>query len=145
VTSSGYLWLKAFHIIFVVTWFAGLFYLPRIFVYHSSADDAPSRERFKVMEAKLYRIIMRPSMLLATGLGVWLLVLGWDSFAGSLWLWVKLTAVLGLLGYHHYCARLIRAFAADENPHSEKFYRWFNELPALVLILAVIMVVVKPF
>ena len=143
--TGGYLWLKALHIIFVVTWFAGLFYLPRLFVYHSSTDDAASNERFKLMEAKLYRIIMRPSMLLATALGLWLLVLGWESFAGSLWLWIKLTAVIGLLGYHHYCARLVKAFAADENPHSEKFYRWFNELPALVLILVVVMVVVKPF
>jgi putative membrane protein len=141
----GYLWLKALHIIFVVTWFAGLFYLPRLFVYHSSAEDAASSERFKVMEGKLYRIIMRPSMLLATALGLWLLVLGWAGFADSVWLWIKLAAVVGLLGYHHYCARLIKAFAADENPHSEKFYRWFNELPALVLILVVIMVVVKPF
>jgi putative membrane protein len=143
--TAGYLWLKALHIIFVVTWFAALFYLPRLFVYHSSSTDAISRDRFKVMEGKLYRVIMRPSMLLATGFGLWLLFLGWNGFAGSGWLWVKLTAVVALLGYHHYCARLVRAFAADANPHSETFYRWFNELPALVLILVVIMVVVKPF
>jgi putative membrane protein len=145
VLTTGYLWLKALHIIFVVTWFAALFYLPRLFVYHSSTNDALSLERFKVMEGKLYRVIMRPSMLLATGFGLWLLVLGWQGFASSAWLWVKLAAVVGLLGYHHYCARLIKAFAADASPHSEKFYRWFNELPALVLILVVIMVVVKPF
>ena len=143
--TTGYLWLKAFHIIFVVTWFAALFYLPRLFVYHSSTDDEAGRERFKIMEAKLYRIIMRPSMVLATGLGLWLLVLGWESFSRAGWLWVKLAAIVGLLGYHLYCARLIKAFAADENPHSETFYRWFNELPALVLILVVIMAVVKPF
>lgn len=145
MTATGYLWLKALHIIFVVTWFAALFYLPRLFVYHSSAEDAVSRERFTVMEGKLYRIIMRPSMLLATGLGLWLLALAWSSFAGSIWLWIKLAAVVGLLGYHHHCARLVKAFAANENPHSEKFYRLFNELPALVLIVVVIMVVVKPF
>lgn len=141
----GYLWLKALHIIFVVTWFAGLFYLPRLFVYHTGTDDAAGRERFKVMERKLYRIIMRPSMLLATGFGLWLLVLRWQSFADSLWLWVKLATVVGLLGYHHYCARLIRAFAEDANPHGEAFYRWFNELPSLVLVVAVIMAIVKPF
>ncbi len=145
MTTAGDLWLKALHIIFVVTWFAGLFYLPRLFVYHSSADDTVSQERFKVMEAKLYRIIMRPSMALATASGLWLLVLGWESFSGSVWLWIKLAAVVGLLGYHHHCARLVKAFAANETPHSEKFYRWFNELPALALILVVIMVVVKPF
>ena len=145
MTSAVDLWLKALHIIFVVTWFAALFYLPRLFVYHSSAEDLISRERFKVMERKLYRVIMRPSMLLATGFGLWLLILGWESFARSFWLWIKLTAVVGLLGYHHYCARLVKAFAADENPHHEAFYRWFNELPALVLFVVVIMVVVKPF
>lgn len=143
--NTGYLWLKALHIIFVVTWFAGLFYLPRLFVYHSVADDAVSRERFKVMERKLYRIIMQPSMILATAFGLGLLVLAWQSIAASVWLWVKLATVVGLLGYHHYCARLIRAFAEDASPHTEGFYRWFNELPSLVLIVAVIMVVVKPF
>ncbi|MFP6836170.1 MAG: protoporphyrinogen oxidase HemJ [Pseudomonadales bacterium] len=143
--SNVDLWLKALHVIFVVTWFAGLFYLPRLFVYHASADDSVSRERFVVMEGKLYRIIMRPSMVLATGLGLWLLVLGWESFSGALWLWIKLAAVTGLLGYHYYCSRLIKAFSADNNPHSERFYRWFNELPVLILVLVVIMVVVKPF
>lgn len=143
--TTGYLWLKALHIIFVVTWFAALFYLPRLFVYHCGATDSVSLERFKIMERKLYRIIMRPSMLLAIGFGLWLLILGWESFATSAWLWIKLATVAGLLGYHHYCARLIQAFAADANPHHEKFYRWFNELPALALVLVVIMVVVKPF
>ncbi|MDH3644583.1 MAG: CopD family protein, partial [Gammaproteobacteria bacterium] len=115
MTTTADLWLKALHIIFVVTWFAALFYLPRLFVYHSSTDDEAGRERFKIMEAKLYRIIMRPSMVLATGLGLWLLVLGWESFYRAGWLWIKLAAVVGLLGYHLYCARLIKAFAADEN------------------------------
>jgi putative membrane protein len=143
--STGYLWIKAFHVIFVITWMAGLFYLPRLFVYHSSASDEISLERFKVMEAKLYRIIMRPSMLLATAFGLWMLFLAWDAIAASGWLWVKLVAVVALLGYHHYCARLLRAFAADENHHSERFYRVFNEVPALLLVVIVIMVVVKPF
>jgi len=143
--STGYLWIKALHVIFVITWMAGLFYLPRLFVYHSSASDEISLERFKVMEAKLYRIIMRPSMLLATAFGLWMLFLAWDAFAASGWLWVKLVAVVALLGYHHVCARLLRAFAAGEDRHSERFYRVFNEVPALLLVVIVIMVVVKPF
>ena len=143
--SSGYLWLKAFHIISLVAWFAGIFYLPRLFVYHSAAEDTASRERFKVMEDKLYRIIMRPSMLATLVFGIWMLILGWAAFASSGWLWLKLLGVVALLGYHHYCGRLIRAFAAEADPHSEKFYRVFNEVPVLLLILIVILVVVKPF
>jgi len=143
--TTGYLWIKAFHIIGVVCWFAALFYLPRLFVYHSSATDTPSRERFKIMEAKLYRIIMRPSMIASLVFGLWMLALGWTGFATSGWLWVKLAAVALLLGYHHYCARLVKAFAEDRDPHSERFYRMFNEVPAVLLILIVILVVVKPF
>ncbi len=143
--AGAYLWLKAFHIIGVVTWFAALFYLPRLFVYHSTTEDEAGRERFKVMEDKLYRIIMRPSMIVAVGFGLATLALSWDAFAPTVWLWIKLVCVVLLLGYHDYCARLVRAFAADENPHSERFYRMFNEAPAILLILIVILVVVKPF
>lgn len=143
--STGYLWLKAFHIIGVVCWFAAMFYLPRLFVYHSSTTDDAGRERFKVMEDKLYRIIMRPSMIVTVVFGIWILLLAWDAFAASVWLWIKLAGVVLLLGYHHYCARLVKAFAADASPHSERFYRIFNELPVLLLILIVILVVVKPF
>jgi putative membrane protein len=143
--STGYLWIKAFHIIAVVCWFAALFYLPRLFVYHSSTSDDAGRARFKVMEQKLYRVIMRPSMIVSVILGLWLLALGWDAMATSGWLWVKIAGVVLLIGYHHYCARLVRAFAADQSLHSERFYRMFNEAPALLLILIVIMVVVKPF
>ena len=143
--GTGYLWLKAIHIIGVVTWFAAMFYLPRLFVYHTSTEDEAGKARFRIMEDKLYRIIMRPSMLITVVFGVWILVLGWSAFAGSLWLWIKLAGVVVLLGYHHYCARLVRSFARDENPHSERFYRIFNEVPALLLILIVVLVVVKPF
>ncbi len=142
---TTYLWLKAFHIIFVVTWFAGLFYLPRLFVYHSSATDQISKDRFKVMESKLYRIIMNPSMVLAVGLGIWLLVETWQAFSGQGWIWLKIFLVVLLIGYHHYCLRIMKSFATDQVPHSEKFFRIFNEVPALVLIVAVILVVVKPF
>ncbi len=143
--TTGYLWIKAFHVIFVITWMAGLFYLPRLFVYHSSAEDQLSRDRFKIMEGKLYRIITRPSMVLATVFGLWVLVLAWDAFSASGWLWLKLAGVVLLLAYHHYCARLLGAFAEDRSPHSERFYRLFNEIPALLLILIVVMVIVKPF
>jgi putative membrane protein len=143
--SNLYLWLKAAHIFGVVCWFAGLFYLPRLFVYHSSTTDEPGRARFETMESKLYRIIMRPAMLIAVGFGLWIMVLAWEAFSTQVWLWLKLVGVVVLLGYHHYCGRLIRAFAANENPHSERFYRLFNEVPALLLLLVVILVVVKPF
>ena len=140
-----YLWLKAFHIIFVVTWFAGLFYMPRLFVYHSGATDEVSRERFKIMERKLYRIIMNPSMILTLVFGIWLLVESWQAFSSQVWMWLKIVLVVLLIGYHHYCLRIIKAFAQDQVIHSEKFFRIFNELPSLVLIGAVILVVVKPF
>lgn len=143
--STGYLWIKSFHIIGVVCWFAGLFYLPRLFVYHSATADQAGRDRFKIMEGKLYRVIMRPSMIVSLVFGIWMLVLGWSAFASSGWLWLKLAAVVALLGYHYYCARIVFQLADDQNPHSEKFYRMFNEAPALLLILIVILVVVKPF
>lgn len=142
--TSTYLWLKAIHIIGVVTWFAALFYLPRLFVYHTQTEDEPGKARFCVMEAKLYRIIMRPSMIVTLVFGVWILFLSWEAYSTSIWLWIKLLAVLALLGYHHYCGRIIKDFASGENNHSEKFYRFFNELPVLLLIVIIIMVVVKP-
>ncbi len=140
-----YLWIKAFHVIAVVTWFAGIFYLPRLFIYHADATDAVSRERFKVMERKLYRIIMNPSMIVAVVLGLWLLVLRWQAYAGQGWLWVKVALVVVLIGYHHYCLRIMKAFARDEVIHDGRFLRIFNEVPALVLIGSVVLVIVKPF
>ena len=140
-----YLWLKAFHIIFVVTWFAGLFYMPRLFVYHCSTTDREGRERFKVMQRKLYRVIMNPSMVLTLVFGVWLLIESWQAYSTQVWIWIKVALVVALIGYHHYCLKIMKAFAEDRQLHSEKFFRIFNELPALVLIVAVILVVVKPF
>lgn len=136
------LWVKAFHIIAVVTWFAALFYLPRLFVYHAMSEDAVGIERFKVMERKLYRGIMTPSAVVAVALGLWL----WLGFgiSGS-WLHAKLALVTALLGYHWYCGRLLRDFRDDRNTRSHVFYRWFNELPVLLLVAIVILVVVKPF
>ena len=136
------LWLKAFHIIFVVSWFAGLFYLPRLFVYHAQATDALSNERFKVMERKLYRGIMLPAMILTVASGLWLW-LGY-GFAGG-WLHAKLALVLVLIAYHFWLRRLLGDFARDANRRSHVFYRWVNEAPTVLLVAIVILVVVKPF
>jgi putative membrane protein len=136
------LWVKAFHIIAVVTWFAALFYLPRLFVYHAMSEDSASIERFKVMERKLYRGIMTPSAVIAVTLGLWLW-LGF-GFSGG-WLHAKLALVTVLLGYHGYCGKLLRDFRDDRNRHGHVFYRWFNEFPVLILVAVVILVVVKPF
>lgn len=139
-----YLWIKAFHIIFVVTWFAGLFYLPRLFVYHAMVTDASSRERFKIMERKLYRGIMTPSAALTVIFGGWLLYLSPD-WLGHGWLQLKLLLVGLLIGYHAYCGKLIRRFRDDRNTRDHVWYRWFNELPVAGLISIIILVVIKPF
>jgi putative membrane protein len=135
------LWVKAFHIIFVVSWFAGLFYLPRIFVNHAMATEPAEIARLKLMEHKLYRF-MAPLAVLALVFGTWLW-LGY-GFGGS-WLYLKLLLVTGLVAYHLYCGRLVKIFAADQNHRSHKFYRFFNELPVLILTAVTILVVVKPF
>jgi putative membrane protein len=137
------LWVKSFHIIFMVTWFAGLFYLPRLFVYHAMAEDPISRERFKVMERKLFWGIMTPGAVLTILLGVWLW-LGWFRGASS-WLHAKIALVALLAGYHLWCWRLMRAFAEDRSIHSHRWYRWFNEFPTVVLFATVLLVVFKPF
>jgi len=137
------LWIKAFHIIFMVTWFAGLFYLPRLFVYHAMSGDSASRERFKVMERKLYYGIMAPGAVLTLVFGVWLW-LGWFRDAGS-WLHVKLALVAILIAYHLWCGKLLGDFRHDRDTKSHIWYRWFNEFPVLILIAAVILAVLKPF
>jgi putative membrane protein len=135
------LWVKAFHIVFVVSWFAGLFYLPRIFVNHAMATEPAEIERLKLMERKLLRF-MTPLAVLALVLGTWLW-LGW-GFGGG-WLHAKLALVVGLVVYHLYLARLQREFAADRIAHGHVFYRWVNELPVLILTAITILVTVKPF
>ena len=135
------LWIKALHIIFVVTWFAGLFYLPRLFVYHAMAEDAASRERFKVMERKLYRGIMAPGGILTVAFGGWLMSYG---HTGA-WLYAKLLVVALTIVYHLWCGKLLRDFARDRNTKSHVWYRWFNEVPVILLATAVVLVVVKPF
>jgi putative membrane protein len=135
------LWVKALHIIFMVTWFAGLFYLPRLFVYHAMAEDAVSRERFKVMERKLFLGIMTPGAVLTVVFGTWLWV-GWN-FSGK-WLVAKLVLVLALLVYHAWCGLLLLEFREDRNRRSHVWYRWFNEAPAVLLVFIVFLVVLKP-
>jgi putative membrane protein len=138
------LWVKAFHIIAVITWFAALFYLPRLFVYHAMADDEISIERFKVMERKLYFGIMTPSMIATLVLGGILLSNNMDYYISSPWMHIKLTSVLLLVGYHHWCLYHLKKFRDNKNSRSHVYFRYFNESPVLLLILIVVMVVVKP-
>lgn len=137
------LWLKAFHIIFIVTWFAGLFYLPRLFVYHALATDQGVRDTFKIMERKLMvmthlggALSILFGLILLWGLPVWL---------SHGWMQLKLGLVLLLLAYHFWCFRLVRDLAADEINHSHVWFRWYNEVPVLILIPVVLLVVLKPF
>ena len=140
-----FLWLKAFHIIAVVTWFAAIFYLPRLFVYHADATDEVSRERFKIMERKLYRGIMTPSMVVVIALGVWMISLNSSFYMSQGWMHAKLTLVALLVMYHFYCGHLVKVFRDDMNTRGHVFYRWFNEIPVFMLIGIVILVVVRPF
>jgi putative membrane protein len=137
------LWIKALHIAFMVTWFAGLFYLPRLFVYHALATDREGIERFKVMERKLFFGIMTPGALLTIAFGLWLW-LGYGIGADAGWLHAKLVAVLLLIGYHLWCGKLLMDFKRDRNTRSHVWYRWFNEVPVVLLLAAVILAVVKP-
>ena len=139
------LWLKALHIIFVVCWFAGLFYLPRIFVNLAMVQDAATRERLLLMARKLYRFTT-PLGLLALGLGIWLWMgYGIGRGAGNGWMHAKLAVVLLALGYHHACSVLLRQLADGTCRRSHIWFRWFNELPVVLLVIAVVLVVVKPF
>jgi len=139
------LWVKAVHIIFTVAWFAGLFYLPRLFVYHAMSEDAVGIERFKVMERKLYRAIMTPAAVIAIASGIALIGLDAGAYLQAGWMQVKLVLVAALIGYHLYSGKLLADFLADRNTRSHVFFRWFNEIPAAILIAVVILVVVKPF
>lgn len=135
--------VKTLHVVFVVTWFAGLFYLPRLFVYHATATDTISIERFKLMERRLLRGIMMPSMIATLVFGTWL----WLGYGiGGRWLHAKLALVAILIAYQVWLARTVRTFAADRNTRSDRFYRWINEIPALPILVAVVyLVLAKPF
>jgi len=138
-----YAWIKALHVSFVVAWFAGLFYLPRLFVYHAAASDAPSQERFRTMERRLFALMTLAGALAAL-FGVSLLALepGWLQHG---WLQLKLAAVAGLVVYHISCGVLLSRFRDGRNRHGATWFRWFNELPTLFLFVIVILAVVKPF
>ncbi len=139
------LWLKALHLIFMVTWFAGLFYLPRLFVYHAMTDDKIGQDRFKIMERKLFFGIMTPGMILTLLFGIWMLVnYAWASYSQQLWLPIKLALILVLVAYHIYCGKLLFDFRKDNNQHSHVFYRWLNEVPVVMLIAVVLLAVLKP-
>jgi len=135
--------IKALHVIFMVTWFAGLFYLPRLFVYHAMIDptEKSGNERFKIMERKLYFGIMTPGAVLTILFGTWLW-LGY-GFTGG-WLHAKLAVVAAMIVYHLWCGKLVKDFKSDRNTRSHVWFRWFNEVPVLFLVAAVILVVVKP-
>ena len=137
------LWVKSLHIIAMVTWFAGLFYLPRLFVYHALTQDPIGSERFKVMERKLYVGIMTPGAVVTIASGLWL----WLGYGiGGGWLYAKLALVLILIAHHAWLGKLMIDFRRDRNRHGDVFYRWINEIPALpVLIGVVLLVVLKPF
>jgi putative membrane protein len=138
-----YLWIKALHVIAIISWMAGLLYLPRLFVYHSAVGPGPQSETFKVMERRLLRFIMTPAMSVAWIAGLVLIVDG--KWGASGWLHAKLALVIALTGLHIYFSYLSRRFARDQNAHSHRFYRMINEAPTVLMIVIVVLVVVKPF
>nr|SPS04522.1 conserved membrane protein of unknown function [Candidatus Nitrotoga fabula] len=135
------LWIKSLHVIFMVTWFAGLFYLPRLFVYHAMSQDSISIERFKIMERKLFYGIMTPGGVLTVIFGLWMW-LGYGITGG--WMHIKFALVVVLVAYHIYCGKLLNDFKNDRNTRSHVFYRWFNEFPVLLMIAIIMLVIVKP-
>jgi putative membrane protein len=136
-------WIKAWHVIFMVTWFAGLFYLPRLFVYHASTADSAGIERFRTMEGRLF-ILMTIGALLTAAFGIWLIAKS-PALLETGWLRAKLALVLVLVGYHAWLGKLVNDFAAGRNRHSERWYRLFNEVPTLLLIAIVLLAVTRPF
>lgn len=147
--AAFYLWLKAVHVIAVIAWMAGMLYLPRLFVYHCKAEPGSQQsETFKVMERRLLTVIVNPAMVVVWAIGLWLAWEGPDPRYGwfaSGWLLAKLVLVLAMSGVHGLLSRWVRDFAADQNQHSEKFYRIINEVPTLLMIAIVLLVVLKPF
>ena len=146
LSGTAYLWIKALHIISVIAWMAGMFYLPRLFVYHcDAAPGSPQSETFKVMERRLIRAIINPAMVASFVFGLILLANLPSATWSEAWIWVKLALVIGLAGFHGMLSRWRRDFEADRNTRPAKFYRIANEIPTVAVIIIVIMVVVKPF
>lgn len=142
--GSFYIWAKAFHVIAIISWMAGMVYLPRIFVYHAGAEaGSESSETFKIMERRLLRIIMNPAMIISWVFGLWLAIEA--GFFGEIWFWIKFAAVVGMSYAHGVLAKGVRLFAEDRNEKSPRYWRMFNEVPTVLMIIIVIMVIVKPF
>lgn len=139
-----FLWLKAFHVISMVCWFAGIFYLPRLFVYHAMSDDSVSQERFAIMERKLYRGIMTPAMIMTWGFGLVMLVLNWHAYQHQVWLHIKLALVVLLTLYHLMCGHFRLKLMTNPQYKSHVYWRWFNEVPVFILIAVVCLVIIKP-
>jgi putative membrane protein len=137
------LWLKAFHLIFMVTWFAGLFYLPRLFVYHALAEDETGVERFKIMERKLFWGIMTPGGLLTLLFGIGMLSV-YPVYLSQLWMQTKLALIAILIAYHVWCGKLLLDFKHGRNRHSHVWYRWFNEFPVVILIAVILLAMLRP-
>jgi putative membrane protein len=140
-----YQWVLAFHLMAVICWFAALFYLPRLFVYHAMAEDQPSIERFKLMERKLYRGIANPSMIATVGLGLWLVSMAPQAYLSQGWFHVKALLVILLIGYHHMCLAHMKKLATDSSEKTHVYFRFFNEVPVIFMVAIVILVIVKPF
>jgi putative membrane protein len=140
-----FLAVKALHIIAMVCWFAGIFYLPRLFVYHAMSDDKTSQDRFAVMERKLYRGIMNPSMMATWVLGLSMVVMNWQVYKSQGWLHAKITLIILLTVYHVLCGRFRLKLVDNPQYKSHVYWRWFNEVPVLILIAVVLLVVLKPF
>ncbi|MEW5756230.1 MAG: protoporphyrinogen oxidase HemJ [Pseudomonadota bacterium] len=138
------LWVKSLHIIFMVTWFAGLFYLPRLYVYHAMAEDQVSKDRFKIMERKLFYGIMTPGFILTAVFGFWVMWGYQDQFVAGGWLHIKLLCVALLVVYHILCGKYLIDFKHDRNTKSHVFYRWFNEFPVILLFVIIFLVELKP-
>lgn len=135
---------KALHLIAAITWFAGLFYLPRLFVYHAETTDEAGCERFKIMERRLLKMIMTPAMVATLLFGMILLVFTWSSYAASLWIWLKIATIIGLIYYHFLCATFMKKFALGTQDRSAKFFRLFNEIPTAIVFIIIFLAVFKP-
>jgi len=144
IGDAAYLWIKAIHVIAIISWMAGMLYLPRLFIYHCEAEKGSAQsETFKVMEGRLLRIIINPAMVISWVLGLWLAWTG--GFFSAHWLHIKLAFVIALSAVHGYFSMAVRAFAEDRNERPPRFWRIINEVPTILMILIVILVIVKPF
>lgn len=142
--AEYFLWFKAWHIISLVCWYAGIFYLPRLFVYHAMSDDNISKERFVIMERKLYRGIMTPAMIATWIFGLLMLSIGWEAYKVQIWLHIKISLIILLTIYHLMCGYFRVKLVNNSHYKSHVYWRWFNEIPVFILIAVVCLVIIKP-